>query len=100
MDARQVIFTHASSSAALRCAVGDGTAGIEQNCTANGSKRSLKSAPPMKYWQIVADNLTKAAWSWGCSSESDLTGRVLFTADAYASDGRRFTVAASRHACR
>jgi len=43
----------------------------------------------MKYWQIVADNLTKAGWSWGCSFESDSTGRVLFTADAYASDGRR-----------
>jgi hypothetical protein len=32
--------------------------------------------------------------SWGCSSQIDSTGRVIFTADAYAPDGRRFTVLA------
>ncbi|SRR6266480_6341449 len=46
----------------------------------------------MKYWEIIADNLSKAGWSWGCSSEIDSTRRVLFTADAYFSDGRRFIV--------
>jgi hypothetical protein len=20
----------------------------------------------MKYWEIIADNITKAGWSWGC----------------------------------
>ena len=48
----------------------------------------------MKYWEIIADNLSKAGFSWGCSSEIDSTRRVLFTAVAYASDGRRFTVVA------
>ena len=48
----------------------------------------------MEHWQRIADNLRKAGFSWGCSSESDSTGRVLFTADAYAPDGRRFTVLA------
>jgi len=48
----------------------------------------------VKYWEIIADNLSKAGWSWGCSSEIDWTGRVLFTADAFAPDGRRFTVLA------
>ena len=48
----------------------------------------------VKHWEIIADNLSKAGFSWGCSSESDSTGRVLFTADAYAPDGRRFTVLA------
>jgi hypothetical protein len=48
----------------------------------------------MEHWQRIADNLRNARFSWGCSSESDSTGRVLFTADAYAPDGRRFTVLA------
>jgi hypothetical protein len=48
----------------------------------------------VKHWEAIADNLSKAGFSWGCSSESDSTGRVLFTADAYARDGRRFTVLA------
>jgi hypothetical protein len=48
----------------------------------------------VKYWEIIADNLSKAGFSWGCSSEVDSSGRVLFTADAYAPDGRRFTVLA------
>jgi len=42
--------------------------------------------------QIIADDLSKAGFSWGCSSETDSTGRVIFTADAYSRDGRRFTV--------
>jgi hypothetical protein len=47
-----------------------------------------------RYSEIIADRLSKAGWSWGCSSEIDSTGRVLFTADTYARDGRRFTVLA------
>jgi hypothetical protein len=23
----------------------------------------------MKYWEVIADNLSKAGWSWGCQSE-------------------------------
>jgi hypothetical protein len=22
----------------------------------------------VKYWEIIADNLSKAGWSWGCAS--------------------------------
>ena len=44
--------------------------------------------------RTIAHNLSKAGFSWGCSSDIDSTGRVLFTADAYARDGRRFTVLA------
>jgi hypothetical protein len=25
----------------------------------------------MKYWEIIADNLSKAGWSWGCVSAVD-----------------------------
>ena len=46
----------------------------------------------MKYWQIIADDLSEAGFSWGCSFEIDSIGRVIFTADAYSADGRRFTV--------
>jgi len=42
--------------------------------------------------EIIADNLSQAGFSWGCSDEVDSTGRVIYTADAYARDGRRFTV--------
>jgi hypothetical protein len=48
----------------------------------------------VKYWEIIANRLMQAGWSRGCSFETDSTGRVLFTADAYARDGRRFTVLA------
>ena len=48
----------------------------------------------MKYWEIIADQLSAAGWSWGCSSQIDATGRVLFTADAHCSDGKRFIVSA------
>jgi hypothetical protein len=38
---------------------------------------------PVKCWQAIAAKLSKARFSWGCSSEIDSTGRVLDTADAY-----------------
>jgi len=25
----------------------------------------------VKYWEIIADNLSKAGWSWGCVSAVD-----------------------------
>jgi hypothetical protein len=43
----------------------------------------------VKYWEAMAEKLSKAGFRWGCSSEIDSTGRVIFTADAYARDGRR-----------
>jgi hypothetical protein len=48
----------------------------------------------MKYWQIIADNLSKAGWSWGCVSAVDSNGRTIFIADAYRNDGKRFVVRA------
>ena len=48
----------------------------------------------VKYWETIAENLSKAGFSWGCSDEVDSTDRVIFTADAYARDGRQFTVLA------
>ncbi len=28
----------------------------------------------VKYWEIIADNLSKAGWSWGCVSALDANG--------------------------
>jgi hypothetical protein len=30
----------------------------------------------VKYWEIIADNLSKAGWSWGCVSTVDSSGRT------------------------
>jgi len=30
----------------------------------------------MKYWEIIADNLSKAGWSWGCVSAINSNGRT------------------------
>ena len=46
----------------------------------------------MKYWEIIADNLSKAGWSWGCVAAIDSNGRTIFVADAHRDDGKRFVV--------
>jgi hypothetical protein len=48
----------------------------------------------MKHWEIIADKLSASVLSWECSSQINATGRVLYTADAYRDDGKRFTVIA------
>jgi hypothetical protein len=46
----------------------------------------------IKYWEIVADNLSKAEWSLGCVSAVDSRGRTIWIADAHRDDGKRFVV--------
>jgi hypothetical protein len=41
----------------------------------------------VKYWEIIADNLTKARWSWGCVSAIDSNGRTIWIVDAHRDDG-------------
>jgi hypothetical protein len=48
----------------------------------------------VKYWEIIADNLSKADWSWGCVSAIDSSGRTIWIADAHRDDGKRFIVRA------
>jgi hypothetical protein len=48
----------------------------------------------VKYWEIIADNLSKAGWSWGCVSAIDSNGRTIFVADARRGDGKLFVVRA------
>src|SRR5438552_6050693 len=47
-----------------------------------------------KYWEIIADNLSKAGWTWGCISGVNSNGRTIFVADAHRGDGKRFVVRA------
>ena len=48
----------------------------------------------MKYWEIIADNLSKAGWSWGCVATMDRDGRTIWIVDAHRDDGKRFVVRA------
>jgi hypothetical protein len=48
----------------------------------------------VKYWEIIADNLSKAGWSWGCVATVDSRGRTIFIAYAHRDDRKRFVVRA------
>src|SRR6266480_4113281 len=43
---------------------------------------------------IIANNLSKAGWSWGCVSAIDSNGRTIWIADAQDGDGKCFVVRA------
>ena len=46
----------------------------------------------VRYWETIADNLSKSGWSWGCVATVDREGRTIFVADAHRGDGQRFVV--------
>jgi hypothetical protein len=46
-------------------------------------------------WELVADKLSNAGWSWGCVSAIDSNGRTIWIFDAHRDDGRRFVAVAS-----
>jgi hypothetical protein len=48
----------------------------------------------VKSWEIIADNLSKAGWSWGCVSALDREGRTIWIVDAHRDDGKRYVVRA------
>ena len=48
----------------------------------------------MKYWETIADNLSKAGWSWGCVSALDLAARTIWITDAHRDGGKRYVVRA------
>ena len=48
----------------------------------------------VKFWEVIADNLSKAGWSWGCVSALDSRGRTIWIADAHRHNGKRFIVRA------
>jgi hypothetical protein len=48
----------------------------------------------VKYWEIIANNLHDAGWSWGYVGAIDSNGRTIWIADAHRDDGKRFVVRA------
>ena len=60
---------------------------LKKNATGPGAAR-------MKYWEIIADNLSKAGGSSCCVSAVDSNGRTIWIADAHRGDGKRFVVRA------
>ena len=46
----------------------------------------------MKYWEIIADRLSKAGWTLGWISAIDYEGRTIWIVDTHRDDGRRFIV--------
>ncbi len=50
-----------------------------------------------EYWEIIADNLREAGWSWGCVSEIDSDGRAIWIADAHRNEGNLFVVRGNEH---
>jgi hypothetical protein len=51
----------------------------------------------MKYWEIIADDLSQAGWSYGCVSAIDSHGRMIWIADAHRDHGKRFIVQADEN---
>ena len=49
----------------------------------------------VRYWEIIADNLSKAGWSWGYVSALDAQGRTIWIADAHGGEAKRFIVRAN-----
>lgn len=45
----------------------------------------------MRYWEIIANRLSRSGWTWGHSAVQTPSG-VLFVVDAQRGDGRRFVV--------
>jgi hypothetical protein len=48
----------------------------------------------VKYWEIIANSLSKRGWSLGWLSTVDSQGRTIWIADAHRGDGKRFIVRA------
>jgi len=43
----------------------------------------------LKYWEIIADNLSKAGWSWGRVSAVDAHIQTIWIAVAHRSEQKR-----------
>jgi hypothetical protein len=46
----------------------------------------------VKYWELVADKLSKAGWSLGWVSALDSEGRTIWIVDGHRDNGKRFVV--------
>jgi hypothetical protein len=46
------------------------------------AEQKAQNPPWMRCWEAIAENLSKAGWSWGCVSAVDPHGQTIFVADA------------------
>ena len=46
----------------------------------------------MKYWEVIADKLSAAGWSWGYCSAVTKDGWRWWIVDAHKGDGKRYVV--------
>jgi hypothetical protein len=51
---------------------------------------------PVKYWEIIADNLSKAGWNCGCISSTGQDGRQFWVVAAERQDTGRCIVHADK----
>ena len=59
--------------------------GKQINETVNWLKADSRKC---RYWEIIADKLSKAGWRLGWVSAVDSEGRTIFIADAHGGDGK------------
>ena len=57
-------------------------------------KRKIGRIRRVKYWKIIANNLKKAGWSWGCVATVDYEGRKIWIVEAHRDEGNRYIVRA------
>lgn len=50
--------------------------------------------PAPKYWEMIADDLSRAGWSWGMVGYWRKDGTRMHCVDAHRDDGCRFIVQA------
>jgi len=48
----------------------------------------------MKYWELIAEGISKVRWSLGYVSAVDCEGRTIWVGDAHRDAGKRFVVRA------
>jgi hypothetical protein len=75
-----------------KTAITANTARKKEGCVAFANDDFENARRVKYYWEIIADNLSKAGWSWGCVSAIDCNGRTIWIVDAHRDDGRRFVV--------
>ena len=48
----------------------------------------------MKYWELIANDPSRAGGSLGCVSAGDCNGRTIWIVDAHRDDAKRYVVRA------
>jgi hypothetical protein len=48
----------------------------------------------VRYWEIIADNLSKGGQRWGCVPAIDSKGRTIWIADGHRDNGKGFVARA------